>query len=760
MSFTLRPFASAALLLSMAGLCAGTLLAAEQTEPSEASAVRARPLVLGVVETAEPSFDDNTVRPVLKAMQSAAPGTQIDVVRLSSATFEVAVAQLKPDLVISPAADFLRIVDSIGAHPIGTRKTKYAKHPSKSAGGAVIALASRTDIQKLTDLRGKYIAATLPTSVDGMLAVRMELAERGFDSRQFFRSVRYLGYSMPNVIESVLSGHFDAGVVPVCTLERIEAEDLIERGALRVISPKSDDDTVCAHTSELYPDLVAATFSWTDPELTRLTTSALLASKSADAEFNWYGTSDFHRIRALEETLQIGPWAYLQEMTPEALWRRWRFALFAVLAGLGLLLLNEWRLRRLVAKRTGELKRSMEERDRLAQRERAVRDQLSSLERMGAISQLCAMIAHELKQPVGAVINYVAVVKLKLGLQTVPGLPGETALNTSERPVDPLLLRALAGAEGEAHRIAAIVDRVRSYARRQHADPVPVDIVREAQNALRSLKAELRPFVVIRPPFSLTADDASKRRLIMRGDPLEIELLLLNVMKNAAEAVQGLPDGAVLVDMSAVEVVPFTGGRLTDFVGGDVWLNAEGRRFVSEGETFDVIRSAVEAQPEGRLWVVSDVKSNKGATLPVKLMSGTVASAESLEALAKALQVPFTTLRASIDRWNQSVKSGWDQDFNRPMPAQAQTIDTPPFYYGEERFSIHYTSGGIAISPKAQVLDRDDHPIPGLYAAGETTGGVHGRTRLGGCALTDCFVFGRIAGKEAALRSHKSLRPR
>lgn len=218
--------------------------------------------------------------------------------------------------------------------------------------------------------------------------------------------------------------------------------------------------------------------------------------------------------------------------------------------------------------------------------------------------------------------------------------------------------------------------------------------------------------------------------------------------------------GAKLADMSAVEVVPFTGGRLTDFVGGDVWLNAEGRRFVSEGETFDVIRSAVEAQPEGRLWVVSDVKSNKGATLPVKLMSGTVASAESLEALAKALQVPFTTLRASIDRWNQSVKSGWDQDFNRPMPAQAQTIDTPPFYYGEERFSIHYTSGGIAISPKAQVLDRDDHPIPGLYAAGETTGGVHGRTRLGGCALTDCFVFGRIAGTQAALRSQKSLRPR
>ena len=104
-------------------------------------------------------------------------------------------------------------------------------------------------------------------------------------------------------------------------------------------------------------------------------------------------------------------------------------------------------------------------------------------------------------------------------------------------------------------------------------------------------------------------------------------------------------------------------------------------------------------------------------------MSGTVASAESLEALAKALQVPFTTLSASIDRWNQSVKSGWDQDFNRPMPARGETIDTPPFYYGEERFSIHYTSGGIAISPKAQVLDRDDHPFPVFMLPGKQQAG-------------------------------------
>lgn len=181
--------------------------------------------------------------------------------------------------------------------------------------------------------------------------------------------------------------------------------------------------------------------------------------------------------------------------------------------------------------------------------------------------------------------------------------------------------------------------------------------------------------------------------------------------------------GAKLVDMSAVEVVPFTGGRLTDFVGGDVWLNAEGRRFVSEGETFDVIRSAVEAQPEGRLWVVSDVKSNKGATLPVKLMSGTVASAESLEALAKALQVPFTTLRASIDRWNQSVKSGWDQDFNRRCPRRRRRSTRRPFITAKNAFPFITPRAALPSAPKHRCLTAMIIPFPVSMLPGKQRAG-------------------------------------
>lgn len=209
--------------------------------------------------------------------------------------------------------------------------------------------------------------------------------------------------------------------------------------------------------------------------------------------------------------------------------------------------------------------------------------------------------------------------------------------------------------------------------------------------------------------------------------------------------------GAALTGMRFIDVVPFAGGRLTDYVGGEIWINGEGRRFVSEGESFEVIREQILKQPNARMCAVSDVKSSKGATLPVKLMSGTVSSAGSVAELARGIGVPAKVLAETLERYNRSVKNGWDEQFNRPIAGQL--IDSPPYFYGPEIFSIHYTSGGIRISERAEALDTQGGPIPGLYAAGETTGGVHGKTRLGGCSLTDCFVFGRIAGRQAALRA-------
>lgn len=80
----------------------------------------------------------------------------------------------------------------------------------------------------------------------------------------------------------------------------------------------------------------------------------------------------------------------------------------------------------------------------------------------------------------------------------------------------------------------------------------------------------------------------------------------------------------------------------------------------------------------------------------------------------------------------------------------AHKIEKAPFYAGPIGMARHHTMGGVKIDVKARVLDRHGKVIPGLYAAGEVTGGIHGTNRVGGNALGDAFTYGRIAGESAA----------
>lgn len=513
-------------------------------------------LRLAVVEMTEPGFAATTVNPIRKALSSVFPSEDIVILRVNSATLESAVRELRPDFIISPAADFLRIVDAVGAHPIATRKTRWARDPHQSTGAAVIALSSRTDITTLSSLKGLKAAATLPTSLDGWLALRGEIEDAGMDSEHFFSKLRFFGYGMPHVVEAVLSDAYDVGVVPVCTLERIEAEGLIEPGFLRVAALKedADADSLCRTSTRLYPDLVFAALPSADPETVRSATLALLGLGTG--EYSWYPTSDFHAVRAIEERLHIGPWAYLEEMTPSALWRRWRFWILGAAGIVLLLLLSELRLRALVRRRTADLQAALAERDRLAASEENVRSRLSRLERMGAVSQLCAIVAHELKQPVGAVINYLAVARLKTGGSAASPLPAPG----TESQADPVLITAIDGADMQARRIARIVDRVRGYARAEKSRPVRLRINDALRSALAGVKlSSSLPVEVHLPPQSP----------VILGDALEVELILHNLIKNAIEAVKDDPAGKVAVRVSNTDsevsiTVDDNGRPLTD----------------------------------------------------------------------------------------------------------------------------------------------------------------------------------------------------
>lgn len=139
----------------------------------------------------------------------------------------------------------------------------------------------------------------------------------------------------------------------------------------------------------------------------------------------------------------------------------------------------------------------------------------------------------------------------------------------------------------------------------------------------------------------------------------------------------------------------------------------------------------------------------KAQTLANGLKYNVIWEFPTIEALAKHFGMPVDALVKTVKDWNAAVKAGEDKTFGRPL-ALAIQLDKAPFYACRVWPKVHYCMGGVAINTKAQVLTAMGQVIPGLYAAGECTGGTHGASRLGGCAIADGLVFGRIAAQNVS----------
>lgn len=212
--------------------------------------------------------------------------------------------------------------------------------------------------------------------------------------------------------------------------------------------------------------------------------------------------------------------------------------------------------------------------------------------------------------------------------------------------------------------------------------------------------------------------------------------------------------GAALVDIDQVQIHPTvqadTSALITEGLRGDgaILVNAEGKRFIDEVGTRDVVSAAEIAQTGSFSWLIVDQKMVDASTVIAGYITkGFTVSGDTYEALAEAINVPAEDFAATMTAWNGYVAEKNDPDFGRT--SFANPLDTAPFYAIKVSAGIHHTMGGVKINTAAEVIDTEGNVIPGLFAAGEVTGGVHGANRLGGNAVADIVVFGRIAGASA-----------
>ncbi|MDL2218075.1 flavocytochrome c [Christensenellaceae bacterium OttesenSCG-928-M15] len=221
--------------------------------------------------------------------------------------------------------------------------------------------------------------------------------------------------------------------------------------------------------------------------------------------------------------------------------------------------------------------------------------------------------------------------------------------------------------------------------------------------------------------------------------------------------------GAAFVGMEYIQLMPSADpkdGTTSMAIGGNMTVNKNGERFVDERERRDVLAAANLQQPDG---IHYSIASTSGITITAEgynhyglhiddlVKQQRVYRADTLEDLAAQINIPADALLKTVEAFNKAVDDGYDPLTGRTVFTEKSRIDTEgPYYATPLKPAVHHTMGGVKINTEAQVQDANGSTIPGLYAAGEVTGGIHGTNRLGGNAVSDALAFGQVAGRNAA----------
>ena len=231
----------------------------------------------------------------------------------------------------------------------------------------------------------------------------------------------------------------------------------------------------------------------------------------------------------------------------------------------------------------------------------------------------------------------------------------------------------------------------------------------------------------------------------------------------AESLIEAIRIGATPIQLSQIQLGPWASrdeegfgvgsmfSMLAGFPYGILVDMKSGKRFVNELSDRKLLVDAMLNSGREAVAIVDSMGVHYASTLDKCLKRGVVKRFDSIEELAQDNQIPLDVLKETIRNYNASVEKGEDNEFGKPMPDDLSPIQYPPYYSIRLISKVHHCMGGVQINAQAQVIHVQAHmPIGRMYAAGEITGGIHGASRLGSNAITDCLVFGRIAGRNAA----------
>ena len=463
--------------------------------------------------------------PFVGALQQQLPDHLITPRYFDLAGMARAIEAGEVDFVITNPGHYVALEYDLGISRIATQLPENSYDAMHTVGSAVIVRADRTDLTSLNSLYQQRLAAVSPEAFGGYQVIWSELKAHGVDPEAGGLTPLFTGFPMTEVIDRVRRGEADAGVLRNCLLEQQIKAGLVSPGEFRILSPRQTD-LPCATSSRNYPGWAFAATADTPGKLSREVLMALLAMPSGYAGQQWGVPADYHTVHEMLRELKIPPYDFLRRHSFESYVREYWMVAAALAVLLLFWLFYTLRVEVMVKRRTVELSAALVQRDVLEESINTQRQQMEHLSRLSILGELSGTLAHELNQPLATIGNYARSLTRRLARGNLS--PEATAQAADE-------------IANESERAAGILNGIRAFARKRVGTRERCDVGQLVAESVRIFRG-----MAARAPDVQVLDTLPAALRQVEADPLQIQQVLLNLLKNAMDAQKAAGTSAAL----------------------------------------------------------------------------------------------------------------------------------------------------------------------------------------------------------------------
>lgn len=479
------------------------------------SELYAETIHLGILNTSGNEAENVLYAETASVLKDKLKPRNVEVSTYDLPGLEKAIAAGKLDFFISNPGFYVSSRQKLDTTALASQSNQFFVRPDRALGSVFVVPKQNSNIFSLRDLRGKSVCAVAPNAYGGLYIALGELNRRGFDPDKFFSSVHYSGYPMPKVLEELKAGKCEAAIVRTCLLEELSASGQIKENEFRVIEPRpSGSKEHCIRSTELYPGWVFAATKNTSETLRKETTIILFSLPAVQGN-EWSVPRNFADLDNLYKNLKVGHYEYLRNWDwKEFIRNYWSFILIVFVVMIAVFLHNLI-LKQQVERRTERLRQTMKE--KLAEHQAAVNANrhLHDMEKINLVGMLSSMIAHELRQPLTVIRNYAE------GLKEIAHSPDYDTKVLDE---------ALKVVDEQSIRASSIIEHMRGLIKGKESKVRDVDLNSFVPTVIDTYKE-------LGGKYEIKFVTSAATPTTVQIDPTQFEIVLLNLLNNASEAI-------------------------------------------------------------------------------------------------------------------------------------------------------------------------------------------------------------------------------